>query len=142
MGVSDEDMQRCRSGMAMVEMAFVLPVLLLLVFAIAEMGLMFQRWLTLSNAVREGARHAIVYQPPGSCTAADIQAVKDRVVSYANAGGVPIASGDVTVSNVCGASNTQVSVSASYPYPFQVLPGLSTIAPTIVLQYAAQMRNE
>ena len=50
--------------MAMVEMVFVLPLLLLLVFAIAEFGLMFNRWLTLSNAVREGARGGVVYRGP------------------------------------------------------------------------------
>jgi Flp pilus assembly protein TadG len=54
--------------MAMVEMVFVLPVLLILLFAVAQLGLMFNRWLTLSNAVREGARAGVTWD--ASCDAA------------------------------------------------------------------------
>ena len=57
-------LKRRTRGMAMVEMVFVLPLLILLVFAIAQFGLMFSRWLTLSNAVREGARDGVAFAGP------------------------------------------------------------------------------
>ena len=53
---------RRTQGMAMVEMVFVLPVLLMVLFAIAQFGLMFNRWLTLSNAVREGVRAGVTWE--------------------------------------------------------------------------------
>ncbi len=44
------------SGQALVELAFVLPVLLLLMVVILDLGLIFCTQITLSNAAWEGAR--------------------------------------------------------------------------------------
>jgi Flp pilus assembly protein TadG len=126
--------------MAMVEMIFVLPLLLLLVFAIAEFGIMFSRWLTLSNAVREGARTAVVFRGP-TCNAGQVETdVKTVVTSYANAGGVPISAGDVTVAGQCGASSTNSTVQADYDHVLNV-PFASSLG-TINLDYTSTMRNE
>lgn len=43
-------------GAAAVEFALVLPVLILLVFGIIEFGLVFNRWLSVTHAAREGVR--------------------------------------------------------------------------------------
>lgn len=43
-------------GQATVELALLLPVILLLLFGIAEFGRAFNAYITLENAVREGAR--------------------------------------------------------------------------------------
>jgi hypothetical protein len=48
----------------MLEMVIVAPVLLLLLFAIAEFGIAFAQWQTLSNAAREGARVGVVFRDP------------------------------------------------------------------------------
>ncbi len=97
--------------MAMVEMVFVLPLLLLLVFAIAQFGLMFSRWLTLSNAVREGAREGVAFRGlVCPAAAATVEAnVRDKVVTYANAGGVGISAADVNVAGACGAAGTPLT---------------------------------
>lgn len=47
-------------GAAAVEMALVLPLLLLLVFGVIDFGRMFNAQLTLTEAAREGARAAAV----------------------------------------------------------------------------------
>lgn len=47
-------------GQAMVEMALVLPVLILLIFGIMEFGRVFNAYLIITNAAREGARVGIV----------------------------------------------------------------------------------
>ena len=44
------------SGAAAVEFALILPVLLLLVFGIIEFGFIFNRWVTVTHAAREGVR--------------------------------------------------------------------------------------
>jgi Flp pilus assembly protein TadG len=45
-------------GQAMVELALILPVLLLIIMGIFEFGFMFNNYLTLSNVSREAARYA------------------------------------------------------------------------------------
>lgn len=47
-------------GQSLVEFSLVLPLLLLLLFAIVDFGRAFYAWNTLSNASREGARVAAV----------------------------------------------------------------------------------
>ncbi len=47
-------------GQAMVEMALVLPILLLLLCGILDFGWLFYNQLSLNNAAREGARYAVV----------------------------------------------------------------------------------
>jgi Flp pilus assembly protein TadG len=66
---------RSERGAELIELAAVLPMLLLVFVAIVDFGLMFQRFLTISNAAREGARIAVLpgYGPT------DIQ---NRVTEY------------------------------------------------------------
>lgn len=47
-----------RQGMALVEFALVLPVILAILMGIIEMGWLIKNQLTLANAVRDGARYA------------------------------------------------------------------------------------
>lgn len=47
-----------RKGQSLVETALVLPVILLLLTAIIDFGLLFNHYLIVSNASREGARGA------------------------------------------------------------------------------------
>lgn len=47
-------------GQALVEMALVLPLFFLLLFGVIEMGRIGYAYLTISNAVREGARTAAI----------------------------------------------------------------------------------
>ncbi len=133
--------------MAMVEMVFVLPLLILLVFAIAQFGLMFSRWLTLSNAVREGARVGVMYRAwtcPGQKTNVENE-VKQTVSSYAKAGGLPLQTTDVNVGGVagsggaCGGPGTPLKVDAAYPFPLNIpFANLGTVN----LSYSATMSNE
>jgi hypothetical protein len=52
-----------RKGATMVEMAIVLPFLVLLVFGIFEVGLLMKDYLGLNQAAREGARIASIGSP-------------------------------------------------------------------------------
>ena len=51
--------QRCGSkGQSLVETAIVLPIVLLLIMGIIDFGLLFNNYILISNASREGARKA------------------------------------------------------------------------------------
>jgi Flp pilus assembly protein TadG len=70
---------RSNRGAELVEFAFVLPLLVVVMGGIVDFGFMFQRYLVVTNAAREGARLAIL---PGYGTA-DVQG---RVQAYVREG--------------------------------------------------------
>src|SRR5947208_10432280 len=61
-------------GQTMTEFTLVLPILALLLFGIIQFGIVFNQYLTLTDAVRAGARKAAVSRqtsnPVGATTAA------------------------------------------------------------------------
>jgi len=126
----------------MVEFVIILPILLMLVFAIVEFGVVFGRWQTLSNAAREGARTAVVFR--SNCVAATVEAeVRQRVKDYAAPLGMTLTDADIDVSGVCGAADTSSTVSVTLPYTFKVLPGFAaSVNPSIDLVGNSVMRNE
>src|SRR5262245_1316109 len=138
-------LKRRTRGMAMVEMVFVLPLLLLLVFAIAQFGLMFSRWLTLSNAVREGARHGVTFRGTvAECNAQNpslTNQVKNKVVTYAHAGGLPLLPAAVNVAGACGGPGTSLTVDATFMWTLVQKIPFAHVSP-VPLSYSSTMRNE
>jgi Flp pilus assembly protein TadG len=51
---------RAQRGQAMVEFVLVLPILLALLIGMAQAGVVYNNWVTLTDAVRAGARKAAV----------------------------------------------------------------------------------
>jgi Flp pilus assembly pilin Flp len=72
-------LRRSERGAELIEFALVLPIMLLVFAGIVDFALMFQRFLTISNAAREGARIAVL---PGY-TQVD---VANRVTQYVREG--------------------------------------------------------
>jgi Flp pilus assembly protein TadG len=134
-------LRRARGGMAMVEMVIILPLLLMLVFALVEFGVMFARWQTLSNAAREGAREAVLFQE--SCNASTVEAdVRDRVKNYAAPLGITLEDADIAVSGQCRTAPSS-TVLVSFTHTFSVLPNFAeSLSPTIDLSRSSVMRNE
>jgi Flp pilus assembly protein TadG len=92
----------------MTEFALVLPVLLVLLFAIIQFGIVFNRYLDLTDAVRAGARKAAVSRLETDPVAATKQAVT------ASAGDITIDPGDITVTSTWE-PGSDVTVEATYP---------------------------
>jgi Flp pilus assembly protein TadG len=133
----------------MLEMVIVAPVLLLLLFAIAEFGIAFAQWQTLSNAAREGARVGVVFRDPATCNAGAVQAqVATTVANYAALMGMAVPAGAVNTTGACAGTGTPVSVQVTFPHSFVVLPNLQNMfgggsVPAILnIAAAATMRNE
>lgn len=126
----------------MLEFVIVLPLLLMLLFATIEFGVLFGKWQTLSNAAREGARTAVVFRR-GCNVAAVTSEVRTRVREYAAPMGITLSDADIAVSGVCGSSDTSSTINIQIPYTFQVLQNLSAgVSPTINLLGRSVMRNE
>jgi Flp pilus assembly protein TadG len=70
---------RSNRGAELIELAFVLPLLIVVIAGIVDFGFMFQRYLVVTNAAREGARIAVL---PGY-RLADVEA---RVQAYVREG--------------------------------------------------------
>ncbi len=90
-------------GAELIELALVLPILLLAFAGIVDFALLMQRWLVISNAAREGARIAVL---PGY-TQTDVQ---NRVTAYVRQG-----TGDTAASPT--ASLVTVTITPVAPTP-------------------------
>jgi len=136
---------RSERGAQLVEFALVLPLLLLVVLAIAEFGFIFQRYEVVTNAAREGARIAVL---PGYTTA-DVQ---DRVNNYLDAGRVPAAGRTpAAVANVPlllpgGTTVPTRQVTVTYTYTYTFMKGIAALFgssyTTQQLTAVSQMRVE
>ena len=104
------------SGQAMAEMAIVLPVLLFLVLGIMQLGITFNNYLALTDAVRAGARTAAV-----SRHAASPEDVAEERVEEA-AAGLNLDELDVVVkADPRWETGAEVTVTATYPYEINLL---------------------
>jgi Flp pilus assembly protein TadG len=108
-------------GLAAVEFTIALPVLLITLFATAEIGRMLSQYDTLNKSVRDGARYlatGALQAGVMTVTGALQTATQNLVVTgNVNGTGAPLLpglkAGNVTVS---GAASGYVTVSATYTY--------------------------
>jgi Flp pilus assembly protein TadG len=89
---------RSERGAELIELAMVLPILLLVFAGIVDFALVMQRYLTLNNAAREGARIAVL---PGY-SQTDVQ---NRVAQYVLEG-----TGDATLSPIAVLASPPVTI--------------------------------
>ncbi len=124
------------------EFALILPLLLLILFAVIEFSSAMYDKAVITNASREGARRGIVMQPPPRVTPGEITATvttycASNLISF---GAAPITT---TVSAACVNPGDLLTVAVSYPYNFLVLPNfLTRLTGPLVLNGATVMRCE
>lgn len=105
---------RRNEGQAAVEMALILPILVVLVLAIAQFGIAFNYYLTLTDATRAGARKAAVARITGAGGAAA------QALVMTDASSVPGVSATVTSTN-WNVPGSDVVVTATAPYSIDIL---------------------
>jgi Flp pilus assembly protein TadG len=132
----------------MVETAIVLPLLLMLMVGIFEVGRAYETWQVLTNAAREGARMSVTpsstvpvttalirqYMADGQLDKSDVATVVVNKTATINAAGTNISASLVTV---------------DYPFTFIMLqpvvrlvaPG-ATVGGPITMRATSIMRNE
>ena len=100
----------------MVEFAIVAPILLLILMGIMQLGVVYNNWVTLTDAARAGARKAAVCRTGCSpdSTTATVTAVKNSAVNLNQA------SLGVTVTSTW-AQGADATVTATYPWAINVM---------------------
>jgi Flp pilus assembly protein TadG len=127
-------------GQALVEFTLLVPIFLILIFAIVDFGMGFYSWMSVTNGAREGARLGAVLAPQ--------EEIEARVYET-----VDLADEDtkmtVTVTNAQGAPGESVVVQVDYDYDLVTpLAGLidflsgNALGPTINFSSTAEMRLE
>ena len=123
-------MTRNDRGAAAVEFALVAPLLVLLVFGVAEFGRAYYVQTTLSGAAREGVRVMALKN--------DASAARSAAVSAASTLGVTSAQVSVSPSSCVSTADSAVSATVTVTYPMEYVTGL--FGPSIILTGKGVMR--
>jgi Flp pilus assembly protein TadG len=108
---------RREDGQAAAELALVLPILVALLLAIAQFGIVLNEYLTLTDAARAGARQAATARFTGDHGAAAIAAAKSSA-SALNSTKLGVTA---TASPDWNTSGNTVTVTVTYPYSIGIL---------------------
>jgi Flp pilus assembly protein TadG len=107
---------RDQSGQSMTEFALVLPILALLLFGVIQFGLVFNNYLTLTDAVRAGARKAAVSRRLPDPRQAAIDATRNAATDLKQS--------DLNVQVTAAPgwqAGAETTVTADYPYKISLL---------------------
>lgn len=126
------------AGQTLVEFSLVLPIFLVLLFALVDFGRGYYSWVLVTNAAREGARAAAVQSDSATI---DSKLYGTFCPSWPSTGNCALESARVsrTMTNVQGTRGSQTSVTVNYDFEFvtpiggflSLLGGSSLSAPTI-----------
>ncbi len=95
-------------GQSVVELALMLPLLILILVGVLDLARIYQAQVTITNAAREGARYAAIH--PSSASA-----VQTRTAQEASTGGIsPVT---VTLLGLGQGAGTPVTVTVQYNFP-------------------------
>jgi Flp pilus assembly protein TadG len=130
-------------GAVLIEFALVLPLLLVLMAGMFDLGFAFQRYQAVTNAAREGARMAVL---PGYSTGD----VENRVAAYLAASGITGAVAPVvetiTITPAGGALFTAKRVRVEVIHTFSLLGPIATLVHgtfgTVTMRSESVMRTE
>jgi Flp pilus assembly protein TadG len=108
---------RKEDGQAMAELALVLPILVAVMLGIVQFGIVFNNYVTMTDATRAGARKAAVSRFINDSGAAA------KAVVYADATSLDSSQLQVTVdaSPDWDTAGGDVTVTAQYPYAISIL---------------------
>ena len=132
------EMRESRRGTATLEMALVLPLLLLLTFALIEYGWLFLRAQEITNGARQGARIAV--RP--DATNADVQASITAAMETAGIAGYLVTFSPENVHDENLYPGDSVTVIITVPYDSVRLMGLPWIPVPQDLRASVSMAKE
>jgi Flp pilus assembly protein TadG len=105
---------RAQNGQTMAEFALVLPLLAMLLFGVIQFGIAFNNYITLTDAVRAGARKGAVGR--------HLDNPQGAVIAQVRAAATDLKSADLAIDvESSWQSGEEVRVEASYPYAISLL---------------------
>jgi Flp pilus assembly protein TadG len=129
-------------GQSIVEFAFIMPFLVLLLVAICQFGLAFRNYLAITDAARVGARKAAVSR---TLTGGPCQAARDAIQATVSSTQWSVVSSRITCTpSTPGATGTSFTISINYPVTIGLpqIFGLPRIAVSGTMTAAATERLE
>jgi Flp pilus assembly protein TadG len=141
---------RANGGQAIIEFAFVLPLLCIIVLGIIEFGVLFYDKAVITNASREGARAGIVYQDIDGDRVYDPHSyndIKNAVDNYLQGklitfGVSPPSWTTNLLANEAISPGGRVDVQVVYTHRYLVLPNFLGLGNTINISAETIMRVE
>ncbi len=122
--------KQCRPGQATVELAVAATVLVILLFAIVEMGIVVYRYNLICSAAREAVRSAIVNcTTSAGCSSSATTTIKNAAINSAPF----LGTGNITVNTPADPTDStknDAQVLISYTYAMQI-PLLNSISFTL-----------
>lgn len=118
------------SGQSLVEFALIIPIAIFLITGFFDLGRAVFNYSTLTNAVREATRYAIVHKPEltSAFNTPTNNTLQDKVMSYAF--GMNLNRADIIVTVVkVNSLFTTVSIQATYHYQ-PITPGINALLGT------------
>ncbi len=114
------------SGMAAVEFAMVLPVFMMLLFAVVEFGSAFYKQQIITSAAREAARAGVVATDPRPSAGQ----IATRARAFLDSAGLDSAQSTVAVVGAGGFSGDELAIEVNYPADFKMLSKFVAVAST------------
>jgi Flp pilus assembly protein TadG len=135
---------KSQSGQALVEIALVLPLLLIIIFGVIEFSILLYDKAVITNASREGARHGIVAPNPrpsvGDITNAVNAYCAANLITFGGSGSLSVTAPEAAASTIKYFGDP-LTVTVTYTYTFFVLPkfiltnGSLTLHATTLMKY-------
>lgn len=118
-----------KKGAAIIELAIILPLLIILLFGIIEFSLILYDKAMITNASREGARAGIVAQNPRVSEGEIRRIVKNYCQNYLiTFGNDTLEDGDISITRTGDSFGDDLIVTVNYRYDFLILPKFLTSA--------------
>ncbi len=141
---------RSSRGQSLVEFALTLPILLLILVGVLDLGRLYFTYISLTNAAREGARYGAKYPPTNPTDQANsrVQAINNHVAGEVDRNIVTLTASNITINCPDGVPCTPGSpntpginnrIQVTVTYPFQLITTYIFGGGTLQLRSSAEM---
>ncbi len=121
------------TGTGLIELALILPLLIMLVLGVFDIGRGYVTYITLENSVREGARWLTTH-PRDLDT---VNMARARVL--AEAGNIPLTADEITITPSQASYQAGDEITVAIDYPYTLMFGAITGLPTAWLRLETTM---
>ena len=108
-GTIQPDKCSAQEGQSLVELALLLPILLLIMTGVLDLGRAFHAYITVVNAAREGARY-------GAFHPTDSLGIRDRVEQEAAGSGIDLSQSTVIIEMEQASPGSPIKVTVIYQF--------------------------